>query len=173
MNEEMLRAKRGQFFYAYFGHGGILSRLGNQVNARSATVSFVIFILLILARPCAAQNPQPAIWKVIMAEAVSEGYSGMYAVACVIRNRGGDINGFCGSKRKDLEEFCQRQGNRYITMAKDISHKIFVEGAPDTTGGATHYEAVEIYGEPYWTKGMTVTAKIGEHTFYKERKRDE
>ena len=49
-----------------------------------------------------------AIWKVIMAEAVSEGYEGMYAVACVIRNRGGDLHGFCGAKRKDLEEFCKR-----------------------------------------------------------------
>ena len=54
-------------------------------------------------------------------------------------------------------------------MAKDISHKVFVEGAPDTTGGATHFEANEIYGEPYWAKEMIVTVKIGEHTFYKEK----
>lgn len=134
-----------------------------------ATLPFIIFILLILAQPCTAQQPQPAIWKVIIAEAVSEGYKGMYAVACVIRNRGGDLSGFCGSRRKDLEEFCQRQGDRYVDMAKDIDHKVFVEGAPDTTGGATHYEAIERYGIPYWVKGMERTVKIGEHTFYKEK----
>jgi len=103
-----------------------------------------------------------------MAEAVSEGYSGMYAVACVIRNRGGDLRGFCGGKRKDLDDFCKRQGQRYILQAKKIERLVFEEDACDTTGGATHFENLEAYGVPYWAKGMTITAKIGDHTFFKE-----
>ena len=46
MKDKRLRAKRGQIFFIYLRHGGILSRLGNQANARSATVSFIFFILL-------------------------------------------------------------------------------------------------------------------------------
>ena len=104
-----------------------------------------------------------------MAEAVSEGYSGLYAVACVIRNRGGDLNGFYGAKRKDLDEFCIRQGETYISQAKEIQDRVFTQGACDNTGGATHYENIEKFGTPYWAKGMTRTVKIGSHTFFKGR----
>ncbi len=109
----------------------------------------------------------PAIWKVLMAEAVSEGEAGMYAVACVIRNRGGDLDGFYGGKRKDLDDFCKRNGSRYILQAKVIARRVFEESTPDSTGGATHFENVERFGIPYWAREMTVTAKIGRHTFFK------
>ena len=108
-------------------------------------------------------------WKVIMAEAVGEGYDGMMAVCCVIRNRGGNLNGFYGAKRKDLDDFCKRQGQRYIVQAKAIERAIFEENAQDTTGGATHYEALERYGVPYWARSMQITCKIGRHTFFKEK----
>ncbi len=113
--------------------------------------------------------PDTPIWKVIMAEAVSEGYEGMYAVACVIRNRGGDLHGFCGAKRKDLSVFCNRQGRRAISQARKIEERVFEFYGPDTTKGATHFENIEAFGVPYWAKSMTITTKIGRHTFYKRK----
>ena len=114
---------------------------------------------------------QSAIWKVLMAEAVSEGYDGMYAVACVIRNRGGGLHGFCGAKRKDLTAFCNRQGKRVISLSRKIERLVFELDGPDTTGGATHFENVEAFGTPYWAKDMIVTVKIGQHTFFRSARK--
>ena len=112
-------------------------------------------------------NNEVPYWQVIMAEAVSEGYDGMYAVACVIRNRKGSLDGFYGARRKDLVVFCEKQGKKYIMEAKRIERYVFHENSFDTTGGATHFENIEVFGVPYWAKKMRVTSKIGRHTFYK------
>jgi spore germination cell wall hydrolase CwlJ-like protein len=104
-----------------------------------------------------------------MAEAAGEGYKGMYAVACVIRNRGGDLHGFCGAKREDISLFCNRQGREVVREAQQIEHVVFERKGPDITKGATHFEAVEKYGVPYWIKDVQVTVKIGSHTFFKRR----
>ena len=131
----------------------------------------LIFILLIAASVQAGQTTSsPDLWKVIMAEAVSEGYDGMYGVACVIRNRGGDLRGFAGTHRKDLDAFCDRQGKRYIEMAKRIETIVFKNNGRDITNGATHFENIQKFGIPYWAKKMDRVAVIGSHTFYKERR---
>lgn len=52
--------------------------------------------------------------------------------------------------------------------ARQIERRVFEQDGPDITLGATHFEAVEKYGMPYWAKGMKVTVKIGEHTFFKK-----
>ena len=131
-----------------------------------------LIICLMLMGGCSPAWAEPSnLWQGIMGEAVGEKYQGMYDVACVYRNRlnKGMSLGCIALKRKDLAEFCERQGEKYCEMAKEIIHKVFVENSPDTTFGATHYEAIEIYGVPYWAKDMVITAKRGEHTFYKER----
>lgn len=92
----------------------------------------------------------------------------MYAVACVIRNRGGDTRGFVGKRRSDLDSFIQKQGQRYIRMAKEIQEKVFERNGADSTKGSTHFENIEHFGVPYWAKEMTITVKIGKHTFYRE-----
>lgn len=121
--------------------------------------------------PKEVETDSTGYWKVIMAEAVSEGYDGMYAVACVIRNRGGNLNAFCGAKRKDLDDFCKRQGVHYISLAKTIEKCVFEENGKDITLGATHFENVGTYGVPYWASEMRETVKIGGHIFYKEKAR--
>lgn len=126
----------------------------------------LILAIMLLSVAIVVKAEEPAIWKVLMAEAVSEGYDGMYAVACVIRNRGGDLNGFYGGERKDLDDFCKRQGQRYILQAQEIERLVFKENAPSNVGNATHFEAIEKYGIPYWAKDMKVVYKVGEHTFY-------
>ena len=109
------------------------------------------------------------LWKGLIAEATSDGYDGMYAVACCVRNRlsKGMNTGLCGLKRRNLDEFVQKEGKQRETMAKRIVQEVFERGGRDTTFGATHFECVERYGKPYWAKTMSVCCKIGEHTFYK------
>lgn len=145
----------------------------NQKAAGSTPAPATILILCMLLSGCAdpvfAQPIQPPYWQVIMAEAVSDGYQGMYAVACVIRNRGGDLHAFCGARRKNLSLFCTRQGREAMRQAREIERAVFEDRGPDVTRGATHFEAVEKYGMPKWARGMMVTAKIKSHIFFKER----
>lgn len=162
--------KRGFFISTIHMPGESVSSLPVRVRCKVASILAPFFIAILLqgcADPVFA-NTQPPIWQVIMAEAVGDGYNGMYAVACVIRNRGGDLHAFCGSGRKDLSVFCARQGGKAISEARTIERIIFEQGGPDVTGGATHFEAVQRYGMPYWANGMRVTVKIGEHTFFKK-----
>lgn len=111
------------------------------------------------------------LWKGIIGEAVSEGYDGMYAVTCVYRNRlGKGIPLGCAAlKRKDLDRFVEKQGKKYQEMAQRIIIAVFKENGPDITKEATHYENVEKFGMPSWAKKMQITAKIGHHTFFKEK----
>lgn len=132
-----------------------------------------IIILLLIIPSCEtayAQQVPPELWKGIEGEAVGEGYNGMVAVAFVYRNR---IQhnmklGCCALHRKDLNQFIAKQGAKYAKMAKEISQKVFTGDLKDPTNGATHYENVERYGYPRWSKGMIITAKIGSHTFFRK-----
>ncbi len=129
-----------------------------------------IILSFLLCLASLTSYAEPSVWKVLLAEASNQGYDGMYAVACVIRNRGGGLRGFSGAKRKDLSVFCDRQGRHAISQARNIEKRVFEQGAPDSTNGATHFENIEAFGIPYWAPGMLVTVKIGDHTFFKERK---
>lgn len=133
---------------------------------------FLVIMLLCVSSSIAMPPIPNGLWKGLIAEDVSGGYQGMYAVACCVRNRldAGMNHGLCGLKRKDLDAFVNRQPKKYHAMAKRIVIQVFEQNAPDNTGGATHYEAIERYGLPYWTKNMIKTVRIGEHTFFKERR---
>ncbi len=137
-------------------------------NKRAVIIAVVIVLLTWLWARAEISYPVN-LWKGLIAEDVSGGYKGMYAVACCTRNRlnAGMTHGLVAMKRKDLDRFVKREGKRYELMAKDIIRKVFTENAPDITLGATHYEAVERYGLPGWARSMVRTVKIGEHTFFK------
>lgn len=137
-------------------------------------LTIIIFILAILLFSCDkdpvwAMEIPSNFWQGLIAEDVSGGYQGMYAVACCVRNRLniGMTMGLVGLKRKDLDAFVKRQGVKYELMAKDIVRKVFYENAPDITKGATHYENIERFGIPYWAKDMVRIVKVKSHTFYK------
>ena len=106
----------------------------------------------------------------IIGEAVGEGYEGMKAVALVYRNReraGLPMN--CKAlKRKDIKEFVSTEGGQAKRRVYALINDVYSDECDDITLGATHYENVERYGEPYWAKNMLVTTKIGNHTFYKK-----
>jgi hypothetical protein len=136
---------------------------------------FMVMVILILGCTSFAQAQQPPenLWKGLIAEDVAGGYKGMYAVACCVRNRidSGMNHGLVAMRRKDLDRFVKREGKDAESMAKDIVRKVFRDRSPDVTRGATHYEAVEKYGLPRWALGMDRTVKIGEHTFFKKRRK--
>ena len=121
--------------------------------------------------PMAVPQSKIPIWKVLLAEGASEGAKGMYAIGCVIRNRGGSLKGFAGAKRKDLDAFITKQGPELARLAQNIEKEIFIDNATDITGGATLFENIEAFGFPKsWDKSkVSESAKIGRHTFYREK----
>jgi hypothetical protein len=108
-------------------------------------------------------------WKLLITEAGGEGKPGMYAVACVVRNRlqRGMSDGLVSALRPDFNDFIARQESSTIRDAKDVCHQVFVRAAVDITKGATHFENVKRYGYPKWAKHMKTTTVIGNHTFFK------
>ena len=100
--------------------------------------------------------------RAIIGEASGEGYKGMLAVACAIRNRG-HLRGVYGLKAKHVDKEPQ--------WVWDLATKAWTESrAKDITNGATHWES-DTFKKPYWAKSMTKTVKIGHHQFYKLLKR--
>lgn len=100
--------------------------------------------------------------RAIIGEASSEGYEGMYAVACAIRNRQ-TLKGVYGLKAKHV--------NAEPGWVWQLASKAWweAEAGKDVTNGATSWENIEAFGEPYWAKQMEVTYKLGRHTFYREK----
>jgi len=111
------------------------------------------------------------LWKSLIGEAVSEGEEGMYAVACVYRNRlaKGIPLGCVALKRKDLDEFVAKQGKRYEMSSKAVIQRVFKENGSDITGGAIMYENLEEFGNPDWYDDYEIITKIGRHTFFKKK----
>ena len=142
-----------------------------RFNHKWIILGIIIILVLIWIRWARAETPPANLWKGIIAEACGEGKIGLYAVACVYRNRleKGIPLGCIALKRKDLDQFVQRQGLLYEKMAKEIVRSVFGNPWLDITGGATHYENIECFGTPWWIKNMIKTIKIKSHTFYKER----
>jgi spore germination cell wall hydrolase CwlJ-like protein len=104
-------------------------------------------------------------------EAGGEGYLGMYAVACVIQNRAKKSHlstskvikgGFYGRTSKGARKAFSAQKKAILGLVSQVG------SLKDITNGATHFENVEYFGYPSWTKSMIKTCKIGRHTFFKE-----
>ena len=141
----------------------------NLRNKRKAGLVVGVFLLLSLPFLVGWTYPEN-LWQGLIGEAVGEGYNGIYAVACVYKNRlqKGLPLGCVALKRRDLDAFIKTQGKKYEIMAKEIIYKVFTQ-TNDITKGATHYENIERFGIPRWVKNMVRTVKIGKHTFYKEK----
>lgn len=123
----------------------------------------------IVAEPSTQATRYPQnLWKGLIAEAVGEGHRGMYAVACVVRNRlkKGMNTGLAGLKRHDLNAFVARQGEQAEGDAKNIVVEVFERGCPDITNGAIYFESTD-FKKPWWAPRKHETIRIGKHIFYK------
>lgn len=116
---------------------------------------------LLLVSPICYAKEYPQEVRAIIGEASAEGYEGMLAVACAIRNRG-TLKGVYGLKAKHVD----RQPQWVWRMASKAWEE---SGTRDITQGATHWHNVEREGHNYWTRKLRQTVKIGSHTFFYEK----
>jgi spore germination cell wall hydrolase CwlJ-like protein len=107
-----------------------------------------------------AVTPSPEI-KAIIGEASNQGYRGMLAVACAIRNRG-TLKGVYGVNAKHIY--------KEPKWVWDLAKKAWAESKNiDITNGATHWENIKAFGKPYWVKDMVQTFQHRDHIFYKKK----
>lgn len=134
-------------------------------------IIFLVFVVGYYKTALTSVTSREQIEKCIIGEATEDGYLGMKAVALVYRNRiSNEMNLGCVSlNRKDIDEFIAKEGKVTEEIAHQIVKEVFIEWCEDITMGATHYENIEKYVEPFWVPDMIITTKIGSHTFYKEK----
>jgi spore germination cell wall hydrolase CwlJ-like protein len=111
---------------------------------------------LAIARPGEAISEQAAV-HAVLGEARGEGYRGMYAVACALRNRG-RLRGVDGA----FADVSDASPQLHQLAAKAWAES---EDGEDITHGADHWFSGKNY--PYWARGHRPTAIIGHHRFYK------
>ena len=99
--------------------------------------------------------------RAIIGEASNQGYEGMLAVACAIRNRG-SLKGVYGINAKHVD--------KEPDWVWSLARKAWNESAyKDVTNGATHWENVKAFGSPWWSNNMDRVYEYKDHMFYKER----
>ena len=124
--------------------------------------------------------------RTIWGEARGEPLSGQRAIAAVVLNRveaarkaggsywwGNDIASVCtkpkqfscwnGEGRAILEAV--NADNTAFLTAQTIARAAVADLLEDPTEGATHFHSRSV--SPFWAKGQTPTAHIGEHVFYR------
>jgi spore germination cell wall hydrolase CwlJ-like protein len=108
----------------------------------------------------AKELPRERVINAIIGEAEGEGYQGMLAVACAIRNRG-TLKGVYGEHSKRVKEHLYSEKTyRMAVKALEMALKC------DITNGATHWEGTA-FKVPSWAKRMQITVVIGRQRFYK------
>ena len=120
--------------------------------------------------------------RAILGEARGEGYRGMYAVACALRNRLKSGLGFSGVYGINTIKWVDGAGLRVYDPKKKIYKMEQIgpdlyqlaskawhesEDGPDVTNGATHWENTDDFGVPIWARGKRPTAIVGRHRFFK------
>ena len=142
----------------------------NFILYRLVLFTVIAVVILLMAHANANAEEQP-LWKLVVAEAANQGYEGMYAVTCVVRNRvQADMTiGLSAAHRRDLDRFVSAQPQTVQDTARTIVD-IVANGGGDTTNGALYFENINAYGWPEWTKGkhIKVLKVINDHTFFKE-----
>jgi hypothetical protein len=97
--------------------------------------------------------------RAIIGEAANQGKDGMLAVACAIRNRG-NLKGVFGLNAKFVDDQPQ--------WVWDHARAAWAESAThDVTDGATSWDNINAFGEPYWARTMHRTVRVGDHQFFK------
>lgn len=132
-------------------------------------ICLILFVFLVLfIAPTPAKAADIAKIHAIIGEAEGEGYPGMLAVACAIRNRG-SLKGVYGlrAKRVVLHLYSQK------TYA--LAEKAWKESRSlDITNGATGWgnsEDVDKFCSTPWWKKCEITLQVGNHYFYREIKK--
>lgn len=100
----------------------------------------------------------------IIGEAEDQGYDGMKAVACAIRNRG-TLRGVYGLNAPRVKKHLYSQGIEAKAIiawrnSADTEECLFI-------GGADHWENIKAFGKPKWAGKMVETYHYKDHVFYR------
>lgn len=111
--------------------------------------------------------------KAIVGEASNQGYDGMYAIACALRNRSKDpyykhniLKGVFGSKRTP-DWYAGEMSS--FSDAQSAYELAFKNGGQDVTNGATLWgnaNDVQLFKQQSWFKNVHLTKQIGSHYFF-------
>jgi hypothetical protein len=128
----------------------------------------VITYLILAAGSCSAAQdlPKERAVNAIIGEAEGEGYRGMLAVACAIRNRG-SLAGVYGERSRRVKEKLYSED---VELTASVAWAVSAdpEICQDLVEGATHWEGTA-FPEPRWARKMVQTAVIGHQRFYKRK----
>jgi hypothetical protein len=141
-------------------------RKGDISNMRKYALIFVLLSYTGISFASTTDLPKYRIINAIIGEAESEGYYGMLAIACAIRNRG-TLKGVYGEYSRRVVD------KRYSSSTYELAVKAYEESANiDVTDGATVWGNkcdVIKFKKTKWFKKYWLTKIIGNHYFYKER----
>jgi len=101
--------------------------------------------------------------RAIIGESSDQGYKGMLAVACGIRNRG-TLKGVYGLNSPHIDKEPQ--------WVWDMAKRAWKESEYNRVHSGTHWHNVKREGENYWTIKMIKVYEYKDHVFYKERKNE-
>lgn len=120
--------------------------------------------------------------RIAWGEARNQGSEGLQAVLNVMVNRTNDPRypselEDVAKQRMQFSAYNDNDPNRPKLEAVTDSNPQFAEAVelaalavrgelPDVTDGATHYHT-RFIAPPYWAKDATITARIGDHIFYR------
>ena len=125
----------------------------------------LIILLMWGGRAWAGEITKERAVDAIIGEAEGEGYRGMLAVACAIRNRG-TLQGVYGEHSRRVKEHLY--GARVFVNAVRAWEESSSSDRCGFIGGATHWEGIA-FKTPYWARDMILTATIGNQRFYRKR----
>lgn len=159
----------------------------NPTKTIILTISITLFFTPLLHAKAPKNNNTLTAQKAVLAclgEAEGESQTGKIAMMEALRNRN-NLDGVFGYKAVKLingkyhkkvmksGNYFKRTGKAYRPISNTTviaCQAAWVDSAyTNYVKGATHWEAVQTFGKPKWAKNMIQTAKIGNHTFFKNR----
>ena len=125
-------------------------------------LAFITAVLVVAFVPgCkAAELSDKQCIRAVIGEASNQGYEGMLAVACGIRNRG-TLKGVYGANAKHID-------NEPMWVWK-IAKRAWRDSEFNKIHTGTHWENIKAFGIPYWVKDMIEVYHVGDHIFYEEK----
>jgi hypothetical protein len=149
-------------------HNSLLEKQSPTPSPRIVleSIVFVIFLIIgfiiISCNPVHAYTDKEAVIAII-GEAENQGYKGMLAVACAIRNRG-TLKGVYGLNSKRAIRVFKTDRKVRIMAIKAWNESML----KDITCGATHWENIKAFGKPWWASKCVVTLRHKDHVFMRE-----
>ena len=135
-----------------------INKIVHEIERKSLQVLLIIILFSGLAY---AEIDDSQAVRAMVGEASNQGYEGMLAVACAIRNRG-TLDGVYGLHAKHVNKEPDWVWSQARRAWKESKYN-------DITQGSNYWENVKAFGEPKWAKAMVPTVKIKDHQFYRSK----